>query len=126
VLLANTLGNSGNNFPSSGVPSFAKRSCTGRLAKNFFLKKTRLCRWPLPGALDTRFFQKYRKTTFADGLCQGRSAENFFKKKIEKQPLPTAFARGARQKIFYKNIKTPLFADNSSSRPSTKKISKKC
>jgi hypothetical protein len=79
VLLANTLGNSGNNFPSSGVPSFAKRSCTGRLAKNFFKKKP----------------------VFADGLCQGLSTQDFFKN-IEKQPLPTAFARGARQRIFSK------------------------
>jgi hypothetical protein len=34
-----TLGNSGKNLPSSGVSSFAERSCTALSAKNFFLKK---------------------------------------------------------------------------------------
>jgi hypothetical protein len=56
-----TLSNSRKNFPSSGVPSFAELSCTGRSAKNVFLKKL--------------------KTVFADGLCQVRSAQDFLKKK---------------------------------------------
>jgi hypothetical protein len=80
ALLANTLDNSGKNFPSSGVPSFAERSCTGRSAKKVFFKKIkiRLCRRPLPGALGTGFFLK----------------------KIEKQPLSTAFARGSQHRFF--------------------------
>jgi hypothetical protein len=36
--MATTLGSSGKNFSSSGVPSFAKRSCTVRSAKIVFLK----------------------------------------------------------------------------------------
>jgi hypothetical protein len=59
----------------------------------------------LPTAFATgrsaQVFSKNRKTTFADGLCQGRSA-HVFSKKIEKQPLPTAFAGGARHKFFSK------------------------
>jgi hypothetical protein len=39
----------------------------------------------------------------------GRSTQ-VFSKKIEKQPLPTAFARGARHIFFQKNRKT-TFAD---------------
>jgi hypothetical protein len=60
VLLAITLGNSGKNFPSSGVASFAERSCTGRSAKKFVLKKikNRFCLRPLPGTLGIGFFQK--------------------------------------------------------------------
>jgi hypothetical protein len=47
------------NFPSSGVPSVAERSCTGRSAKNFFKKiKNSLCGRPLPGTLGTGFSQK--------------------------------------------------------------------
>jgi hypothetical protein len=58
-LLAITLGNSGKNLPSSGVPSFAERSCTG-LSANNFLKKilNRLCKRPLPWALGTSFLKK--------------------------------------------------------------------
>jgi hypothetical protein len=74
----------------------------GALGKEFFLKKIKncLCRRPLPGALGTGFFPKK-----------------------EKQPLPTAFARGLGTKIS-KNNKTPIFADGPASRPSAKKISK--
>jgi hypothetical protein len=39
AFLVSTLSNSGKNFPSSGVPSIAEHSCTGRSAKNFILKK---------------------------------------------------------------------------------------
>jgi hypothetical protein len=87
-LLAVTLGNSGKKFLSSGVPSFAERSCQKRLAKNFFLKnKKRLCQMPLPRTLGTGFFQK----------------------KIEKPSLPTASARGSRHRIFFqKNRKNHL------------------
>jgi hypothetical protein len=77
------------NFPSSGVHSFAERSCTGRSTKIFFKKKL--------------------KTVFADSLCQVRSAQNFLKK-IEKEPLPTALL-GALGTGFFKKNKTPLFAD---------------
>jgi hypothetical protein len=78
--MAITLGNSGKNFPSSGVPSFAERNCTGRSAK-IFLKKL--------------------KTVFADGLCPGHSACDYFQK-IEKPSLPTASARDSRHRIFLK------------------------
>jgi hypothetical protein len=37
-LLAITLGNSGKDLPSSGVPGFAERSCTGPSAKKFLQK----------------------------------------------------------------------------------------
>jgi hypothetical protein len=36
--LAITLGNSGKNLHSSGVPSFDERSCTGPSVKKFFKK----------------------------------------------------------------------------------------
>jgi hypothetical protein len=59
VLWAITLGNSGKDFPSSGVCSFAERSCTGRSAKNFLNKiKKFLCRRPLPSTLGTGFSQQ--------------------------------------------------------------------
>jgi hypothetical protein len=67
-VFATTLGNSGKNFRSSGVPSFAER-CTWRstkkvfncpgLSAQFFLKeKNTLCRRPVPGALGTEFSKK--------------------------------------------------------------------
>jgi hypothetical protein len=98
VLLAITLGNSGKNFRSSGVPSFAERSCTRRSANNFFKKKL--------------------KTVFADSLCQVRSAQDFLKK-IEKQPLPTAYARGSRHRFFQKNKTPSLFKNRQLNPPLT-------
>jgi hypothetical protein len=103
VLLAIALGNSGKKFPSSGVPSFVERSCTGRSAQNFFRKNKKLSLPTAfaPGARHMIFFQKNRKTIFADGLCQGLSAQNFLKKN-----------------------KNPLFADGPDSRPSAKTFQK--
>jgi hypothetical protein len=91
ALLANTLGNSGKTFPSSGVPSFAERSCTGRSTKKVFLKNKKPS---LP-------------TTFARG-----ARHRFFSKKIEKQPLSTTFARGARHSFFQKKNRKTTFADS--------------
>jgi hypothetical protein len=127
MLLTTMLGNSGKNFPSSGVPSFAECSCQKHSAKNFFKKiKKRLCRRPLHRTLSTRFFQKKierpslptasapdprhriffsknRKTIFAYGFCSGLSAQNF-QKKIKSPSLPTALSRGRRQRNFQKPL----------------------
>jgi hypothetical protein len=86
-LLAITLGNSGKNLPSSGVPGFAECSCTGRSAK--------------------KFFQKNKKPSLPTAFAPGSRHMIFFKK-IEKhlcrRPLPGALGTG-----FFNKIKTPLF-----------------
>jgi hypothetical protein len=94
------------NFPSSGVLSFAKRSCTGCSAKNFFKKNNKKPSLPTAFARGSQhriFFKKIEKQHLPGALGTG-----FFFKKIEKPSLPTAFARGARHKLFFlKKIKTP-------------------
>jgi hypothetical protein len=109
------------NFPSSGLPSFAEHSCRKHSAKKFFLKiKNRLCRRPLHRTLGTRFFQKNRKTIFADGFCPGPSAQVFFLKNRK-----TIFVDGFCPGLSAHNFKKiPLFADGPDSRPSAKKFSK--
>jgi hypothetical protein len=74
-----TLGNSVKNLHSSGVPSFAERSCTGPSAKKFFLENKKPS---LPTAFDRG------------------SRHSFFK--IEKQPLPTALPGALSTKKFKK------------------------
>jgi hypothetical protein len=56
--LATTLGNFGKNFPSSGIPSVAERSCTGRSIKKVFLKnkKPSLLTAFAPGSRHRIFF----------------------------------------------------------------------
>jgi hypothetical protein len=58
------------NFPGSGVPSFAERSCTGRSAKNFFKKLKTVFADGLARYARHMIFSKNRKTTCADGLAR--------------------------------------------------------
>jgi hypothetical protein len=71
--LAITLSNSGKH-----LPSFAERSCTGRLTKKFFLKN--------------------KKPSLPTAFAQGSRHKIFFSKKIEKhlcrRPLPGALGTG--------------------------------
>jgi uncharacterized SAM-binding protein YcdF (DUF218 family) len=76
-----TLGNSGKNFPARVFPALPSIVARGARQRIFFKKiKNCLCRRPLPGTLGTGFSQK----------------------KIEKEHLPTAFARGSRHRFFQK------------------------
>jgi hypothetical protein len=71
----------GKNFHTSGVPSFAECSCTGRSAKKVFKKiKNRLCQRPLPRALGTGFFLKNRKNSLCRRALPGALGTGFFKK----------------------------------------------
>jgi hypothetical protein len=82
------LGNSGKHLPSSGVPGFAERSCTGLSAKNFFLKNKKLS---LPTAFARgarhRFFSK--KINKNSPICRRPGLEAVGKEDFKnRQPNP--------------------------------------
>jgi hypothetical protein len=109
-LLSATLG---INFPSSSVPSFAERSCQGRLGTKVFLKnhlcwrsadhnsrhriffktmENYLCRRPTAGSRH-EFSKKYKRTPLCwRPVCEALFKEDFKNRQV-KPPLTATFFR---------------------------------